>query len=96
MGGFGVDGNGGMRLFGDPKTEKIWRSLEFAGRLEKGKRYVYSADVKACGNVGSVTCGEQVFSFRPDEGTRQAKAKSRTYAFQPKGSPCHADHNRKD
>lgn len=49
IGRFGYNGNGGMRL--RPLDKKLSWGLPFKGRLEKGRRYVFSADVRRHGEV---------------------------------------------
>ena len=49
IGRFGFNGNGGMRL--RPLNKKLSWALPFKGRLEKGRRYIFSADVRRHGSV---------------------------------------------
>ena len=54
LGKFGYNGNGGMRE--RPFGKKLIWKLPFKGRLEKGQRYVYSADVRPHGKIHFQTC----------------------------------------
>ena len=54
LGKFGYNGNGGMRE--RPFGKKLIWKLPFKGRLEKGRRYVFSADVRPHGKIHFQTC----------------------------------------
>ena len=56
IGRFGFNGNGGMRL--RPLNKKLSWALPFKGRLEKGRRYIFSADVRRHGSVSFQAAGD--------------------------------------
>ena len=49
IGRFGYNGNGGMRL--RPLNKKLAWGLPFNGKLEKGRRYIFSAYIRKHGKV---------------------------------------------
>ena len=53
IGRFGFNGNGGMRE--RPFKKKLAWKLPFKGRLEKGRRYVFSTDVRPHGKISFQT-----------------------------------------